>query len=109
MGKQKQSSLTQETMDMVINRLAALNNAQFSEELRRLTPNLPSADGMGGVTRAAGSFSFTEVIDMFGLNYVVTPDNMKPHIWSIEDEKLQFKMTPCFCKLPVPPLNSAIN
>jgi hypothetical protein len=108
MGKQKQSSLTQEAVDMVINRLAALNSAQIAEELRRLTPTL-LADGMGGATRAAESFTFTEVVDMFGLNYIVTPDNMEPHIWSIEDSKLEFKMTPCFCKLPVPPLNSAID
>ncbi|KIM89201.1 hypothetical protein PILCRDRAFT_84944 [Piloderma croceum F 1598] len=47
---------------------------------------------------AAGSFTFTEVIDMFGLNHIVTPHNM-PHIWSIEVSKLEFKMTPCFSSL----------
>jgi hypothetical protein len=94
---------------MVINRLATLNSAQIGEELCHLTPNLLSADGKGGATRAAGSFTFTEVINMFRLDYIVMPHNMELHMWSIEDSKLAFKMTPCLCKLPVPPLNSAID
>jgi len=87
----------------MIDRLAALNRpeAQIAEQLRLLIPDLLSAEGRDGVTKAAKDFTLPEVVEVFGLNYntIASIDDMEPHIWRIEDSKLDFTMTPCLKSL----------
>ena len=94
----------------MIDRLAALNRpeAQIAEQLRLLIPDLLSAEGRDGVTKAAKDFTLSEIIEVFGLNYntIASTDDMEPHIWRIEDSKLDFTMTPCLSKLPIPSFSS---
>ena len=112
MTKRKRSVLTEKTIHMMIDRLAALNRpeTQFAEQLRHLVPDLLSAKGKGGVTKAAGEFTLPEVVEVFGLNYsTVASSAIEQHIWRIEDSKLDFTMTPCLGKLPIPSFNSVID
>jgi hypothetical protein len=110
MAKRKHSDLTETTMHMMIDRLAALHRpeARFAEQLRLLIPDLLNAEGGGGVTKAAGDFTLSEVVEVFGLNYstIVSPDDIEQHAWRIEDSKLYFTITPCLGKLPIPSFNS---
>jgi hypothetical protein len=101
MGKRKRPGLTENTMRMIIDRLDVLNKPEFADGLRNLIPELLGTTGRV-VTKAAGDFTLPEVVQTFGLNYTITPGEMEPHIWRIEDSKLEFTMTPCLRKLPLP-------
>jgi hypothetical protein len=107
MGKRKRRGLTEKTIRMIIERLDALNKDQIVEELCGLIPDLLGAKGRGGVTKAAGDFTLLEIVQTFGLNYIIMPGEMEPYTWRIEDSKLDFTMTPCLGKLPLPSLNNA--
>jgi hypothetical protein len=98
MGKRKRPALTEKMIRMIIDRLDALNEEQIAEELCGLIPDLLGAKG---VTKAAGDFTLLEVVQTFGLNYIIMPGEMEPHTWRIEDSKLDFTMTPCLGKLPL--------
>ena len=100
MGKRKRPGLTEKTMRMIIERLDALNKEQIAEELCGLIPDLLGAKGRGGVAKAAGDFTLLEIVQTFGLNYIIMPGEMEPYTWRIEDSKLDFTMTPCLSKLP---------
>jgi hypothetical protein len=67
-----------------------------------------SAKGRDGVTKAGKDFTLPEVVEVFRLNYniIVSTNDMELHIWRIEDSKLDFTMTPCLSKLPIPSFSS---
>jgi hypothetical protein len=63
-----------------------------------LIPDLLSAEGWGGITKAAEDFTRAEEVEEFEFKYsrgfVATPDDREKHIWRNEDSQLDFTFAP---------------
>jgi len=103
MGKRKRFSLTEESVDAVVEKL--LNHIDkdaqgdsFAQQLLLLKSRLLTK---GDHTKAAGDFTVEEIVQLFELNYsdVVSAAATKAYRWKIEDEKVAFPMTPCIGNL----------
>ena len=103
MGKRKR--LTEESADTLVAKLLNLidKDAQgdlLAQQLLLLKSRL-LVNGDRKIQKAAGDFTLEEVVQLFELNYsdVVSVAAMKAYWWKIEDEKLDFPMTPCIGNL----------
>jgi len=103
LGKRKR--LTEESVDTVVAKLLNLidKDAQgdlLAQQLLLLKSRLLT-NGDRKIQKAAGDFTLEEVVQLFELNYsdVVSVAAMKAYWWKIEDEKLDFPMTPCIGNL----------
>jgi hypothetical protein len=103
MAKRKRSDLNENIMGMVVDKLAVVKGLQFAEEFRDWIPDLLSAEDRGETTTAATDFTLQQVYRTFGLKSIVfEPSNTEQYIWRVEESKLDFPMTPCLRKLPLP-------
>lgn len=98
------SGLTEEIVDVLIERMLALNRPdgiEYAQQLHRLKPQLLATDRCG-VIKEAENFTLDEVVEKFELNYreVVSPANIELHCWRIEESKLDFSVSPSLGNLP---------
>jgi hypothetical protein len=101
MAQRKDSGVTEESVDMVIDEMVALLNsepqgARVIQQLRQLQSEYLIAEGVRRVKIAAEDFTLEEVVEEFELNYsnVFSPTTIEAHSWRIEDLPLDFPMTP---------------
>jgi hypothetical protein len=71
----------------IIKRLSTLGTTQGAQAVKlmqEMLPFLSSEPEPLPVAAQAGEFTIDKIVQVFGLDYTITPSNMEQHNWKIE-------------------------